>query len=100
MGNEDIIYFWENLIFTSIYSSQIFFKKTPKYQHYLANNNVLSTFQVDLITYSNTKDKFVFYALICIDEGSKSIFSSFLRNKQKNSVKNAFSSIIKKTSSH
>jgi hypothetical protein len=94
--NEDIIYFWENFIFTSIYSSQKTSKKTPKYQNYLANNNVLSTFQVDLITYSNTKDKVVFYALICIDEVSKFIFSSFLRNKQKNSVKNAFSSIIKK----
>ena len=56
----------------------------------------MSTFQVDLITYSNTKDKVVFYALICIDEVSKFIFSSFLRNKQKDSVKNAFSSIIKK----
>ena len=44
--NEDIIYFWENFIFTSIYSSQKNSKKTPKYQNYISNNNVLSTFQV------------------------------------------------------
>ena len=78
VDNEDIIYFWENFIFTSIYSLQKKSKKAPKYQHYLSNNNVLSTFQVDLITYTNTKDKVVFYALICIDEVSKFIFSSFL----------------------
>ena len=96
VDNEDIIYFWENFIFTSIYSLQKKSKKAPKYQHYLSNNNVLSTFQVDLITYSKKKDQVNFYALICIDEVSKFIFSSFLRNKQKNSVKNAFSSIIKK----
>lgn len=94
--DEDIIHFWENFIFTSIYSSQKNSKKTPNYQSYLSNNNVLSTFQVDLITYSNKKDEVVFYALICIDEVSKFIFSSFLKNKQKNSVKNGFSSIIKK----
>ena len=49
-----------------------------------------------MITYSKKKDQVNFYALICIDEVSKFIFSSFLRNKQKNSVKNGFSSIIKK----
>ena len=81
--DEDIIHFWENFIFTSIYSSQKNSKKTPNYQSYLSNNNVLSTFQVDLITYSNKKDEVVFYALICIDEVSKFIFSSFLKNKQK-----------------
>ena len=73
VSNKDIIYFWENFIFTSIYSSQKNSKRTPKYQNYLANNNVLSTFQVDLITYGNN----VFYALICIDEVSKSIFEVF-----------------------
>ena len=56
----------------------------------------MSTFQVDLITYMNKKENVIFYALICIDEVSKYIFSSFLKNKQKLSVKNAFSSIIKK----
>ena len=56
----------------------------------------MSTFQVDLITYMNKKENVIFYALICIDEVSKYIFSSFLKNKQKSSVKNAFSSIIKK----
>ena len=96
--NEDIIYFWENFIFTSIYSSQKTSKKTPKYQNYLANNNVLSTFQVDLITYSNTKDKVVFYALICIDEVSKFIFSSFLRNKQKKQCEKCFFIYNKKDS--
>ena len=51
---------------------------------------------MDLITYMNNKENVIFYALICIDEVSKYIFSSFLKNKQKSSVKNAFSSIIKK----
>ena len=98
--NSDIKYFWENYNYTSIYSKQKRSKKQIKYQNYLENNNALSTFQVDLVTFKesdkkNNKDNII-YVLLCIDEVSKFAFCSFLKRKLSYDVREGFISIIKK----
>ena len=96
--NSDITDFWNNYIFTSIHSEQKSSKNKPNYQHYIENNNTLSTFQVDLLTFieKNEKNKEHFYVLVCIDEVSKYAFCTFLKRKLSKNVKQAFVSLIQK----
>ena len=98
INNIDIKYFWNNYTFTSIYGGQ---KRRRKinYQTYISDNNILSIFQVDLLTFPElleTKKKINFYVLVCIDQVSKFAFCSFLKNKLSKDVKQAFSTILQK----
>ena len=96
--NSDIKDFWNNCIFTSIHSDQKTSKKKPIYQNYIENNNALSNFQVDLLTFieKDEKNKEPFYVLICIDEVSKYAFCTFLKRKLSKNVKQAFVLLIQK----
>ena len=98
INNIDIKYFWNNYTFTSIYGGQ---KRRRKinYQTYISDNNILSIFQVDLLTFPElleTKKKINFYVLVCIDQVSKFAFCSFLKNKLSKDVKQAFNTILQK----
>ena len=68
INNIDIKYFWNNYTFTSIYGGQ---KRRRKinYQTYISDNNILSIFQVDLLTFPElleTKKKLTFMFLFVL----------------------------------
>ena len=75
---KDIEYFWGNYSFTSKSAGQKRKKKTKQFQQYIADNNCLTTFQADLITYTFKSEGFIY---VVIDQVSKYCFAAFFKGK-------------------
>ena len=94
IDDKDIIHFWKNYSFTSKFSGQKRNKNKIEFQKYVSDNNVLTTFQVDLITYNFKKNEYI-YVLLAIDQVSKYCFCTFFNHKKENNLLQAFKTIIK-----
>ena len=90
---KDVKYFWGNYSFTSKFAGQKIKKKTKKFQHYITDNNCLSTFQADLITYKFKSEGFI-YVLLVIDQVSKFCFAAFFKRKKEENIVEGFKTII------
>ena len=90
---KDVEYFWGNYSFTSKFAGQKRKKKTKQFQHYITDNNCLSTFQADLITYKFKSEGFI-YVLLVIDQVSKFCFAAFFKRKKEENLVEGFKTII------
>lgn len=90
----DIIYFWKNYSYTSKFSGQKRNSNKIKFQKYITDNNILTTFQVDLITYMFKKNDYI-YVLLVIDQVSKYVFCTFFNRKKENNLLQGFKTVIK-----
>ena len=91
---KDVEYFWGNYSFTSKFAGQKIKKKTKQFQHYITDNNCLSTFQADLITYKFKNEGFI-YVLLIIDQVSKFCFAAFFKRKKEENIVEGFKTIMK-----
>ena len=90
---KDVEYFWGNYSFTSKFAGQKIKKKTKQFQHYITDNNCLSTFQADLITYKFKNEGFI-YVLLIIDQVSKFCFAAFFKRKKEENIVEGFKTIM------
>ena len=90
---KDVRYFWETYSFTSKFTGQRSKKKNKQFQHYITNNNCLSSFQADLITYKFKSESFI-YVLLVIDQVSKLCFAAFFKRKKEQNIVEGFKTIL------
>ena len=90
---KDVKYFWQTYSFTSKFAGQRIKKKDKQFQHYITDNNCLSSFQADLITYKFKSESFI-YVLLVIDQVSKLCFAAFFKRKKEENLVEGFKTIM------
>ena len=93
--DKDILDFWKSFSYTSRFSGQRQGKSKINYQRYISDNEILSKFQVDLITYTFEQKQYI-YVLLAVDQVSKFCFYAFMKRKKESDLIQGFKTILNK----